>query len=72
VTAFSYSIACDVFQRLTECMRVVVIPHTLANGRLPQALLDLLRETEATERAQGEAGAHARRHVQNEPAGAFP
>jgi hypothetical protein len=48
----------------------VVIAHKLANGLSPEALFDLQREAEAAVRVHGEAGAHARRHVQNEPEGA--
>jgi hypothetical protein len=72
VTAFTFRIAEEIFQRFSGCVRGVVIAHKLANGPSPQARLDLLREAEATVRAHGESGAYARRHSQGEPEGADP
>jgi hypothetical protein len=57
----------NIFRR---CVQRVVITYKLANDPSPQALLDLLREAEATVRARGEAGVHARRHTQDESEGA--
>ena len=72
MTAYTYHIAEEIFQRFPSDVRGVVIAYDMMIGPSPQARLDLRRETEATERAQGEAGAHARRHSQDEPAGAGP
>ncbi len=50
--AFTFSIADDIFQRFPGYVRGVVIAHELANGPSPPALLDLLREAEASVRAR--------------------
>jgi DNA/RNA-binding domain of Phe-tRNA-synthetase-like protein len=52
MTAFSYRIADDIFTRFPGYVRGVVIAHELANGPSPPALLELLREAEASVRAR--------------------
>jgi len=52
MTAFTYRIADDIFQRFPGYVRGVVIAHGLANCASPPALLELLREAEATVRAR--------------------
>ena len=52
MTAYTYRIADEVFQRFPGYVRGVVIAHELTNGPSPQALLDLLREAEASVRAR--------------------
>ena len=59
MTAFTYRIADDIFQRFPGYVRGVVIAHELTNGPSPQALLDLLREAEAAVRARVKADAVA-------------
>ena len=56
MTAFTYRIADEVFQRFPGYLRGVVIAHELANGPSPPALLDLLREAEASVRARVKHG----------------
>ena len=57
MTAFTYRIADEIFQRFPGYVRGVVIAHDLANGPSPPALLDLLREAEASVRARIKADA---------------
>ena len=52
MSAFSFRIADEIFQRFPGYVRGVVIAHELANGPSPDALLDLLREAEASVRAR--------------------
>jgi len=52
MTANAIRIADEVFQRFPGYVRGVVIAHGLANGPSPPALLDLLREAEASVRAR--------------------
>jgi DNA/RNA-binding domain of Phe-tRNA-synthetase-like protein len=52
MTAHTFRIADEIFQRFPGYVRGVVIAHELANGPSPQALLDLLREAEASVRAR--------------------
>ncbi len=52
MTAYTYRIADEIFQRYPGYVRGVVIAHELTNGASPPALLDLLREAEATVRAR--------------------
>ena len=59
MTAFTYRIADEVFQRFPGYVRGVVIAHDLTNGPSPPALLDLLREAEASVRARVKAEAVA-------------
>jgi len=49
---YTYRIADEIFQRYPDYVRGVVIAHELANGPSPPALVDLLREAEATVRAR--------------------
>ena len=51
MTAHTFRIADEIFQRFPGYVRGVVIAHELANGPSPPALLDLLREAEASVRA---------------------
>ena len=59
MTAFSYRIADEIFQRFPGYVRGVVVAHELANAPSPPALLDLLREAEASVRARVRADAVA-------------
>lgn len=59
MTAYTYRIADEIFQRFPGYVRGVVIAHELANGPSPPALLDLLREAEASVRARIEPEAVA-------------
>ena len=52
MTAFTYRIADEIFQRFPGYVRGVVIAHELANGPSPPALVDLLRAAEAGVRAR--------------------
>jgi DNA/RNA-binding domain of Phe-tRNA-synthetase-like protein len=52
MTGYTYRIADEIFQRFPGYVRGVVIAHDLANGPSPPALLDLLREAEASVRAR--------------------
>jgi hypothetical protein len=70
MNACTRRVAREILRRYPDGMRAAVIAHKLANRCSPPALLDLLREAEAAVRVHGEAGGHARRHVQNEPEGA--
>ncbi len=59
MSTYTYRIAGEIFQRFPGYVRGVVIAHGLANGPSPQALLDLLREAEASVRARIRADAVA-------------
>lgn len=59
MTACTYRIADEIFQRFPGYVRGVVIAHELANGASPPDLLDLLREAEASVRARVRAEAVA-------------
>ena len=59
MTAYTYRIADQIFQRFPGYVRGVVIAHELANGPTPPALLELLREAEASVRARVKADAVA-------------
>ncbi len=52
MTNFNYRIADEIFQRFPGYVRGVVIAHDLANGPSPPALIELLREAEASVRAR--------------------
>ena len=52
MTAFTYRISDEVFQRFPGYVRGVVIAHDLANGPSPPALIELLRAAEAAVRAR--------------------
>jgi DNA/RNA-binding domain of Phe-tRNA-synthetase-like protein len=59
MTAYTYRIADEIFQRFPGYVRGVVIAHDLANGPSPPALVELLREAEASVRARVKADAVA-------------
>ena len=59
MTAFTYRIADEIFRRFPGYVRGVVVAHELTNGPSPQALLDLLREAEASVRARARPDAVA-------------
>jgi len=52
MTGFNCRIADEVFQRFPGYVRGVVVAHELTNGPSPPALLELLREAEASARAR--------------------
>jgi len=52
MSAYAIRIADEIFQRFPGYVRGVVIVHELANGPSPPALVDLLREAEASVRAR--------------------
>jgi len=52
MAAYAFRIADEIFQRFPGYVRGVVIAHELENGPSPPALLDLLREAEASVRAR--------------------
>ena len=59
MTAYTYRIADEIFQRFPGYVRGVVIAHELANGPSPPELVELLREAEAAVRARVKADAVA-------------
>ena len=59
MVAYTYRIADEIFQRFPGYVRGVVIAHELANGPSPPALIELLREAEASVRARVRADAVA-------------
>ena len=59
MTTYTYCIADEIFQRFPGYVRGVVIAHDLANGPSPPALVELLREAEASVRARVKADAVA-------------
>jgi DNA/RNA-binding domain of Phe-tRNA-synthetase-like protein len=59
MTAFNYRIADEIFRRFPAYVRGVVIAHDLKNGPSPRALIELLREAEASVRARVKAEAVA-------------
>jgi len=59
MSAFNHRIADEMFRRFPGYVRGVVIAHELANGPSPPALVDMLREAEASVRARVRAEAVA-------------
>ena len=57
MSAFNHRIADEMFRRFPGYVRGVVIAHELANGPSPPALVDMLREAEASVRARVRAEA---------------